>query len=344
MFRFDNFDNKVTFKNSNFLFFCNLFQFDNLGLLLLLSFVGFTAFAQNHESGNEVFPEDVLSISNTQIFSKYVLVVDKSERKLFVYDNQGGRVAKVEDFSADVGQKNGNKEKRDDKRTPEGIYFLKRKMESPEIPFDKYGKMAFTTDYPNFFDRRDGKTGSGIWLHSIPDSVPLTRGSKGCVVVRNEALSKLEQYIKLNETPLLIYDHVNYLSPEEHSRRKQEVADFLNAWRKSWESLDIEKYISNYADDFSSPGFHLITWKKHKENLKGKYQYVKVDLAEPYVFRHKDNIVIKTFQRYQSDKHTDFGIKTIYANKVGNMFKILREEWKPESVPASGTYTPWVIN
>ncbi len=291
---------------------------------------------------SEVYPADILSISNTQIFSKYVLVVDKSERKLFVFDNQGGRVSLVETFPADVGKNGGNKVKKDDHRTPEGIYFLKKKIVPPEIPFNLYGEMAFTTDYPNFFDQKEKKTGSGIWLHSIPESINLNRGSRGCVVVRNEALKKLEKLIKLNETPLLIYDKMTYLTQEEHLNRKKEIAEFLNAWRKSWESHNMDSYQNYYAEDFSAPGFNLASWMKHKSRLVKLYSTIKVDLAEPYVFKHNDQLMIKTFQRYQSDKHTDFGIKTIFAKRNDNGFKILREEW--QSMPDQGSYVPWVGN
>ena len=38
--------------------------------------------------------------------------------------------------------------------------------------------------------------------------------------------------------------------------------------------------------------------------------------------------IIKTLQKYQSDKHTDFGIKTIHAVKLDGKYKIISEEWK----------------
>ncbi|QDK37014.1 murein L,D-transpeptidase family protein [Bdellovibrio sp. NC01] len=277
----------------------------------------------------ELLPAPLLQISETEAFSKYVLLVDKEQRKLSVFERNGEKIEKVVEYPADIGKKNGNKTKRDDARTPEGIYFLEKRLSQPEIPFSLYGGLAFTTNYPNLFDRRLNKTGSGIWLHAIPDSVALTRGSKGCVVVRNDVIKKLADYIKLRETPILIFDHVNYVSKEDHEKRRVELNTFIEGWRQAWENQDIEKYISYYDADFKAPGFNLKTWKNHKANLKAKYQFIKVHLSQPYIVQHNDQLLVKTLQRYESDQHVDYGVKTIYALKSGDTYKIIREEWSP---------------
>ncbi len=277
----------------------------------------------------EVLPAPLLQISETEAFSRYVLLVDKEQRKLTVFERNGEKIKKVEEYPADIGKNGGNKTKRDDHRTPEGIYFLEQRLTQPKIPFSLYGALAFTTNYPNLFDQREKKTGSGIWLHAIPDSVPLTRGSRGCVVVRNEVIKKLADYIKLRETPILIFDQVNYLSKEEHEKRRLELNSFIEGWRQSWENNDLEKYMSYYDKDFKAPGFNFNSWKNHKAGLKTKYEYIKVHLSQPYIVQHNDQLLVKTLQRYESDQHVDYGVKTIYALKSGDSYKIIREEWTP---------------
>lgn len=275
------------------------------------------------------WPASLLQISETEAFSRYVLLVDKDKRKLSVFERNGEQIRKVEEYPADIGKNGGNKTKRDDHRTPEGIYFLERRLSQPKIPFNLYGALAFTTNYPNLFDQRENKTGSGIWLHAIPDSVPLTRGSRGCVVVRNEVIKKLDDFIKLRETPILIFDHVDYLSKDEHEKRRVTMNNFVEQWRQSWESNDIEKYMSFYDRDFKAPGFNFETWKNHKANLKTKYQYTKIHLSQPYIVQHNDQLLVKTLQRYESDQHVDYGVKTLYALRAGDSYKIIREEWTP---------------
>ncbi len=304
---------------------------------IALSIVPFVALADDNRSlasqieSAEVLPDSLLQISETAAFSPYVFLVDKEKRKLTVFERQGEHIKKVDEYPADIGKMGGNKTKRDDHKTPEGIYFLEKKLSQPEIPFSLYGNMAFTTNYPNLFDKREQKTGSGIWLHAIPDTVALTRGSRGCVVVRNDVIKKLEDYIKLRETPILIFDHVNYVTKEEHTKRRTALSTFVENWRQAWEKQDIEKYMSFYANDFKAPGFNRDSWKAHKANLKTKYEFIKVGLSQPYIVQHNEQLLVKTLQRYESDKHVDYGVKTIYAVKAGGSFQIIREEWQPFS-------------
>lgn len=296
-----------------------------------LSFLSLPSLAQTFSQieTKDSLPAPLLQISETEAFSRYVLLVDKNQRKLSVFERIGEKIRKVEEYPADIGKNGGNKTKRDDHKTPEGIYFLERRLSQPNIPFSLYGALAFTTNYPNLFDQRENKTGSGIWLHAIPDSVPLTRGSRGCVVVRNEVIKKLDDYIKLRETPILIFDHVNYLSKDEHEKRRVELNSFIEGWRQAWENQDIESYMSFYDKDFKAPGFNFNTWKNHKANLKTKYEYIRVKLSQPYIVQHNDQLLVKTLQRYESDKHVDYGVKTIYAIKSADSYKIIREEWTP---------------
>ncbi len=279
-------------------------------------------------SDDSLMPEQLLQIADTKAFAKYVFLVDKSLRTLFLYEREEAKIKKVAEFPADIGKNGGNKTKRDDHKTPEGIYFFQNLIKPPQIPFETYGKMAFTLDYPNIFDMRVKKSGSGIWLHSIPDTVPLTRGSRGCVVVRNEVIEKLTQYIQLKETPILIFDQVKFVAASEHEKKKSEIHAFIDGWRDAWQSKSIDKYIEFYDEDFKSLGYTKKRWRKYKEGLIGKYDFIKVSFDQPFILIHNDQLIIKTLQKYQSDKHTDFGIKTIHAVKLDGKYKIISEEWK----------------
>ncbi len=295
----------------------------------LILFSVLLVFLSQPLKAEDVFPENLLQISATAAFSKYVFVVDKSLRKLMVYERDGETIKKIEEMTADIGKNNKRKIKKDDHATPEGIYFFQEKKTNPEIPFSLYGKMAFTMDYPNLFDKVEGKTGSGIWLHSVPDDVPLTRGSRGCVVVRNDEIVKLEKYISFKQTPILIFDQIKYTTLEVHKKIRDQKGSFLKDWVQAWESKDIDRYISYYDESFSAPGFSFKSWKRHKERLKGKYQAIQVRLDQPFLLVHNDQMIVKTLQKYTSDQHTDYGIKVIYARLKDGKYKIIREEWTP---------------
>lgn len=276
------------------------------------------------------YPTGLIALSSEPQFASYSFVVDKSKRTLSVYEWKDNDLRLIEEYPTDIGKKNGDKRKENDHKTPVGIYFLQREITQPEIPFSIYGNLAFTTDYPNIFDKRDFKTGSGIWLHAVPDSVPLTRGSRGCVVVRNDVIKKLKNYVRLEQTPILIFDEVKYSTPEEYQAQKQKYLQDFENWRLAWEQQDVDTYIKYYDSTFRNDNMNFKQWYRHKKRLKSLYSYIKVQLSPPLILQNKDQVVIRTVQRYESNLHKDYGIKTIHARlspEVG--FQIIREDWKP---------------
>lgn len=302
----------------------DLFGIKNFFLIVLL--FASSVYAQTPEAIKR--PAEVLNLSPEQLIQTNALLADKTSRQLYMMQLSNFNLGQTDSvFDIDIGKNGGNKTKRDDKKTPEGIYVLQQKKTPPEIPFDLYGTMAFTTNYPNVFDKFENKTGSGIWLHSIPDNVALNRGSKGCVVLRNDAIKKVENHISLNKTLLIINNQIHWLTSDEHDKKKNEALAWLKGWKDLWEKQDIDTYIQNYSEQFSDPTFNKKTWYKHKMNLKEKYKFVKIGISEPNVFNLKDQYLFQFVQDYESDGHKDKGIKNLYVIQENGKFKILREEW-----------------
>lgn len=304
-------------------------------LFNFLSFFYLLVLASAALADNKILlPKQVLNISSDTRVSTNALLADKSQRLLSLVDQKtlaDGNI--IDTYNIDIGKNNGDKKRKDDHKTPEGIYIFLEKKAPPEIPFETYGSMAFTTNYPNFFDKFENKTGSGIWLHSVPDKVPLTRGSRGCVVLRNNDIKKIEPTINLKKTFLVIDSKIKWISSDEHNTEKTEAMQWLETWRANWEKQDIENYIKHYSDEFSSPPFNKKTWYNHKSKLKEKYKYVNVKLSDPNILQVKSQYIFQFVQNYESDAHKDVGIKTLYVLKEGNSLRITREDWAPlESV------------
>ncbi len=274
------------------------------------------------------YPKQILNLSSDVRVATNALLADKSKRQLSLIDSESlAKGGTKQDYTIDIGKNSGDKKKRDDRRTPEGIYRLLERKTPPEIPFETYGSLAFTTNYPNYFDKGENKTGGGIWLHSVPDKIPLTRGSRGCVVLRNDDIKKIESSILLNKTFLIIDSQIDWINHEDHIKAKEFALNWFNQWRTQWQEQQFDKYIENYSDEFSAPPFNKKTWLAHKQKLKLKYKYVKVNAFEPNIIQIKNQYVIQFVQDYESDGHKDIGIKTLYVLKQGNSLKIKREEW-----------------
>jgi len=273
-------------------------------------------------------PTEVIRLSDSGFFSKYALVVDKSRRTLTVWGQDKGDITFVKAVPADLGRANGDKLASGDHRTPEGIYFPQEIKSESELDFDQYGVRAFPLDYPNFFDVLDQKSGSGIWLHAIPDNKSLWRGSRGCVVVRNETIMELSQFITLKRTPVIIQDSVDFAPATKIRTNRTTWMAWLDSWRNSWQSKNLDTYMNHYSSEFHGLGMNAGQWRKYKEGLNEKYKYIKVNLKDPIVLAHKDRMVFRFIQQYESDQNADFGEKVLYLKRDGSDFKIIGEEWQ----------------
>ena len=301
----------------------------------LLIFTLLTALSSSSHAQNETasrIPSSLVQITPQPLYySPYAFVVDKKARTLTVWHQEGSNLTSVASFPADMGKQEGDKKTSGDHRTPNGIYFLQSKLEGTGLDFKQYGKRAFTTDYPNYFDRRDGKTGAGIWLHAVPDTVSLTRGSRGCVVVRNEVIESLGQYVKLGKTPIIIQDEVELLDSEAAKASSQQLSNLVESWRAAWETKNLDAYIGFYGEGFRSNKMNRDQWKTYKGNLNSQYQTLVVKFSRPVIYAYQNRAVVRFLQSYTSDQHSDFGEKLLYLAKENGEYKIVGEEWGADS-------------
>lgn len=277
-------------------------------------------------------PENFILVDTSSSHPKHIFIADKESRTLTVWAHTKDSPQLVGAYPMDIGKNLGDKISSGDKKTPEGIYFFQTKLEGSSLNFNEYGKRAFTLDYPNFFDQIAGKTGHGIWLHSVPDSISLLRGSRGCVVVRNEIIEKLTPLITLKNTPMLILDRVSYVKPEKLLSSRTSLQSWIKDWKTAWESKNIETYMSHYEDNFKAMRMNKEKWQRYKEGLNKKYAFIKIAIREPFFVMKNDEAVINFIQDYDSDVLKDLGTKTLYVKKnAEGKFKILTEIWSPIS-------------
>ncbi len=275
------------------------------------------------------YPVTLLSLaSDNGVFSQYAFLVDKKARTLTVWQHDGDKVKLVSSWPTDIGQKDGDKLVEGDKRTPEGVYFFQTTMDGKRVNYSEYGNRIFTLDYPNYFDRLEKKTGTGIWFHAIPDSKTLLRGSRGCVVVRNQVIDSLSQYIELKRTPMVISNSVEYVDLKQWQELKGKYAAWLEAWRASWMGKDLDAYLAQYSERFMSNGMNKSAWRSYKKNLADRYKSIDVNLKDVQIFSQGPKIVLRFLQAYKSDQKDDYGFKILYALKNEDRYEIIGESWE----------------
>jgi len=109
------------------------------------------------------------------------------------------------------------------------------------------------------------------------------------------------------------------------------IRAFVERWRTCWENKRLEEYIQCYSDDFRSRGMNKRGWKKFKRFLNRKYKNIKVMAtnAEIDIKGGCKEAEVSFLQRYQSDRYSDEGVKTLLLKKEEGKWHILSETWKP---------------
>ncbi|QCU89577.1 L,D-transpeptidase family protein [Thiomicrorhabdus sediminis] len=162
-------------------------------------------FSNNNLKHTDEFNDFVLKSAE----QKHIILVSLQESRLYVYKRDAGKgMQRIADYYVTMGRKGSGKEREGDLRTPIGVYHIVDLLPGSDLP-DLYGVGALPLNYPNIWDKSNGKTGSGIWLHGVPSDtyIRAPRASRGCVVLNNKAMERLlSEYDIPFATPVVIVD------------------------------------------------------------------------------------------------------------------------------------------
>jgi murein L,D-transpeptidase YafK len=259
---------------------------------------------------------------------RYALVVDTSRSTLFVYENAGGVARYVTDFYITIGKQGAEKMVEGDLRTPIGVYFVQAKLDKKKLA-DLYGNGAYPLDYPNAWDRKNRRTGSGIWLHGTPSDTYSRppRASQGCVVLANDDLDRLAPYLQIGVTPVIIVNQMLWTSDKDQNDRA-ELLQAIEQWRTDWSKLDTDAYLGHYANDFTSGSSDYAAWVAQKKLVNSAKTWARVGLSNVSLFTYPgqpDLVVVNFEQNYSSSNLTNRLKKRQYWKKQGDKWKIIYE-------------------
>ena len=149
-----------------------------------------------------MLPRSIIKLANN---APYAFLIELSKSRLYLIKNNNGIPEIIADFYVSIGKEGFNKKTSGDNKTPVGVYKITSYLSDDDLP-ELYGNGAFPINYPNSWDKKNKKTGYGIWIHGVPRDVysrpPLT--SEGCVVTSNRTLNKLKKYIVTGVTPVIL--------------------------------------------------------------------------------------------------------------------------------------------
>jgi len=279
---------------------------------------------RDRPNGNRV-PRYVLQM---QADEKQLLMVDSRRSRLYVFENVGGRPQYVADYYVTLGRNGVEKTREGDQKTPIGIYHVIANLPRQKLT-DFYGIGAFPIDYPNAWDRSLGRNGHGIWLHGTPSDTYSRppRASDGCIVLANADLAVVGRTLQIGLTPVIIADEIEWTDAASLEAERAELAGAFEAWRADWESRNADKYLSHYAERFSSGDQNLAEWSGHKRKVNGAKSWIKVGVSRVSMLRYpREKFVVVSFdQDYRSNNLSNVMRKRQYWIKEDGRWRILYE-------------------
>lgn len=277
---------------------------------------------------------DLLIAPNQQ--QKHIIVIDTDKSRLYVYQNENGKLKYLNDFYVTVGKNGLEKQSEGDKRTPLGVYFTSAKLTQPLS--DLYGDGAYPLNYPNEWDKLHQRKGSGIWLHGTPRDTYSRppRASDGCIVLTNQDLKSLGSILSLGKTPVIIAKSINWLNDQENTKvdaseqEKQALDASIAQWLSDWREQDTTQYLSHYSRDFSSNGLNYQQWAEHKSRVQAAKPDIKIDISNMSMFTYpgssKKLVVVDFTQSFKSAHLNNQMQKRQYWLYEDHTWKIVYED------------------
>ena len=259
----------------------------------------------------------------------YAILVDKSAQKVFLY-HRDDVSRPVKAYRCSTGENSGPKSKRNDGKTPEGIYFFTRSFVDRELA-PIYGVRAFSMDYPNPLDKKQGKGGYGIWFHGTNEPLK-SWDTNGCVVLENESIEELASYIRLHKTPVIISPYIDKVPYKRQKQESETLQKFIETWVRVWENKDIDQYMGLYSPRFTARGAGWSDWKAYKSRLAKKYKKIHVEIENLQLYRAKETVLATFNQIYRAADFESSGQKRLYLIKNSNQWKIIGEFFEKDKI------------
>ena len=259
--------------------------------------------------------------------NRHAIAIDTSRARLYLFENSAAGMKLLADYYISVGKSGIEKATEGDLRTPLGIYFITSNLD-PKSLRDFYGAGALPINYPNPYDARRGKTGSGIWLHGTPPA-QFSRAPKatdGCVVLANPDLQRIISTVEVRTTPVVIAQNLQWVSSHGNQPDSRRFADVLAAWRNAKASGDVARVLSFYTADSSAGGKTLAEWTPQLKGELDKVRGRSIELKDLSYLRWSDgaDTMVVTFGEVAAGMRTG-PVRRQYWMRQGPQWKIFFE-------------------
>lgn len=295
--------------------------FRNLFIVFLLLFSTFLR-AENLNENLAKPPEDNALLNQPaaliDVAPRYprALVAELDLGKLHVFErNDIGQFDLLKTIEISIGKEGIGKKVEGDNKTPIGVYRITSYLTEAQLD-DFYGHAAYPINYPNAWDRLHKRTGYGIWLHGEPvgtfDKTRPYLDSDGCVVMSNNELDELSQYLDTGYTYVVSTPKMKMASADEIKKIREKIYTRMYGWEKAWESKNAEDYLSYYSKSFNNLKQDWTAWSDYKKRVNGSKKFIDIGFSDVgiYAYPNEENLYwVEFYQSYRSSNYRSQGWK-----------------------------------
>ena len=108
----------------------------------------------------------------------------------------------------------------------------------------------------------------------------------------------------------------------------KDIISTLHRWAEAWSNKDIDKYASQYSQNFVTPGgVSWNDWKAFRKSRIRAPKFIRVSFKNPKIILSSDASMasVNILQTYQSDRFKDTTIKHFVMQKEDNQWRIVGE-------------------
>ncbi|MEG6549377.1 L,D-transpeptidase family protein [Desulfocurvibacter africanus] len=254
------------------------------------------------------------------------LAIDKASQTFFLMERRSP-LRKAVELPCATGQVAGDKYREGDLRTPEGVYFIQRKL-TTGLDYQLYGDIAYTLNFPNPVDRIEGKTGYGIWIHGRGGKI-VPMETRGCVALNTPDLHGLSSTLGRG-TPVIIAQKIAWPPDgQSHSGEANAIIAMVREWAKAWQNKS-DTFFSFYAPQkySRSGGESFEAFKANKERLFARMPWIQVVLDDITALPGPDYWVTAFDQVYRAPGITSAVRKRLYWQKdPKGVWRIVGQEY-----------------
>ncbi len=121
------------------------------------------------------------------------------------------------------------------------------------------------------------------------------------------------------------------LLPTENRDLKQSVLQVVEGWKTSWEDGNLERHLSFFLKN-RPPGRepeveNFRYWQRFKRMMFARHKNVRLHISKTQIILLDAKAFVGFDQRFDSDKMKSFGRKNIELVRVGEHWKILKEDF-----------------